>query len=50
MSHGGCCCGCGPIRRHFLTAKERQEHLEKYRDELKKEIAGIEEHIQELKD
>lgn len=29
--------------------KEEQERLEEYRDQLKKELAGVEERIQELK-
>ena len=49
LSHGACGLGCGPAKRRFFSAKEMQEHLVKYRDELKKEIAGLEEHIQEFK-
>lgn len=46
----GCCgCGCGPFVRRFISAKEEEERLEEYRDQLKKELAGVEEHIQELK-
>ncbi|MBU4227431.1 hypothetical protein KJ987_04190 [bacterium] len=46
----GCCgCGCGMFFRRFISAKEEQERLEEYRDQLKKELVGIEEHIQELK-
>jgi len=45
----GCGCGCGPSFRRFVSAKEEQERLEDYRDQLKKELAGVEEHIQELK-
>ncbi len=55
----GCCCGdghghkavashcCGPSRR-FITKEERREKLEKYKDQLKKELTGLEEHLQEL--
>lgn len=49
----GCSCGCGgcgcstPFRR-FISAKEEQERLEEYKEQLKKEIAGVEEYIQEL--
>ena len=55
----GCCCGeesghkavashcCGPSRR-FATKEERRERLEKYKDQLKKELTGVEEHLQEL--
>lgn len=46
----GCCgCGCGPFFRRFVSAKEEVERLEEYRDQLKKELAGLEERIQELK-
>ena len=46
----GCCrCGCGPSFRRFLSSKEEQEGLETYKDELKKELAGVEERIKELK-
>ncbi len=49
LSHGTCCCGCGPITRRFMSEREKQERLEKYKEELKNEIDGIEERIQELK-
>ena len=46
----GCCgCGCGSSFRRFFSSKEEQECLENYRDQLKKELAGVEEHIRELK-
>ncbi len=44
-----CGCGCGVLFRRFISAKEKQERLEDYKEELKKELAGIEERIQELK-
>ena len=48
--HSSC---CGPRRersfRRFVSAKEEQEQLEEYRDELQKELSGVEERIQELK-
>jgi len=43
-----CGCGCGPFPRRFITAKEKEERLEEYREQLKKELEGLEEHIQEL--
>ncbi len=56
----GCSCGddkhghkavashcCGPTR-HFISKAERRESLEKYRDQLKKELTGLEEHLQDL--
>ncbi len=46
----GCCgCGCGPSFRSFFSVKEEQERLELYRDQLKKELDGVEECIKELK-
>ena len=46
----GCCgCGCGTFVRRFITAKEKEERLEGYREQLKKELEGVEERIQELK-
>jgi hypothetical protein len=45
----GCCCGCGTFPRRFFAAKEKEDRLQKYADELKKELAGVEEHIRELK-
>lgn len=46
----GCCgCGCGPSFRRFISAKEEAERLEEYRNQLKKELAGVEEYVQELK-
>jgi hypothetical protein len=45
----GCGCGCGTFTRRFISAKEEEERLEEYREQLKKELAGVEERIQELK-
>lgn len=45
----GCGCGCGPSFRRFFSSKEEQECLEAYSDELRKELAGVEERIEELK-
>lgn len=46
----GCCgCGCGPAFRSFFSVKEDQERLKSYKDQLKKELAGVEECIKELK-
>ena len=41
-----CCCH-GPSR-HFITKAERKEALEQYKDQLKKELTGVEEHLQEM--
>ena len=48
----GCSCGCcghGTFSRRFISAKEKMEMLEKYKDQLTKELAELEKHIQELK-
>ncbi len=46
----GCCgCGCGPSFRRFFSFKEEKECLETYKDQLKKELEGVKEHIKELK-
>ena len=34
------CCGCGRFFRRFISAKEKIECLEEYRDQLKKELEG----------
>lgn len=40
----GCCSGnMGFGFRRFYTKEERREHLEHYRDQLKKELEAIEE-------
>lgn len=43
----GCsCCGGGPsVRRRYLSSKERKDMLEKYREELKNELQGLDEEI-----
>lgn len=46
----GCCgCGCGPSFRSFFSSKEELEGLETYKDQLKKELAGVEECLKEFK-
>jgi FtsZ-binding cell division protein ZapB len=49
MGMFGCGCGCGPLLRRFFFSKEEQERLETYKNQLKKELAGVEERIKELK-
>ena len=39
---------CCTVPRRFKTKKERQEVLEEYRDQLRNELAGVEERIKEL--
>ncbi len=44
-----CDCGCGLSFRKFFSSREELEYLENYRDQLKKELAGVEEHLGKLK-
>ncbi len=45
----GCCgCGCGPWPRRFIAPAEEKEMMERYRDSLKNELAGLEERLKEL--
>ena len=47
---GQCGCGCGGFfHRHYFSRQEEKERLEEYRDELKKELAGVEERLREHK-
>jgi len=48
MRDYNCGCGCGTPFRRFVSSKEEQERLEGYSDQLKKELAGVEERIKEL--
>jgi hypothetical protein len=43
----GCCCGMG--FRRFISPAEELERLRDYLEELKKEKAGVEARIHELK-
>ncbi len=46
----GCCsCGCAGSFRRFYSSQEELECLEAYRDELVKELAGVDERLSELK-
>ncbi len=46
----GCCgCGCGSSFRRFFSSQEKKECLESYRDQLEKELAGVEERIKQGK-
>ncbi len=50
---GPCTCGCwgsGAPVRCFFSSKEQEEWLENYRDQLKKELAGVEERLKECKE
>jgi predicted transcriptional regulator len=49
-----CGCGChgeshGHHKRRFLTKEEKIERLQKYAEELQKEVAAVQEHIKELR-
>lgn len=46
QSLAGSCCG---VSRRFATKAEQREALEAYRTDLKKELAGLEERLAELK-
>jgi hypothetical protein len=48
--HDLCHCGCGSVFRHFITAEEEKKQLEEYKEQLKKELQGVEECIQDIKD
>lgn len=51
-AHGSECCEpscCGPFVRRFATAGEQREKLESYMETLKKELAGVQERLEELK-
>lgn len=48
-SHGFCGCGCGSFPRRFVSGKEERERLERYKDQLKKELEGVDERLEELK-
>jgi len=43
------CCQGQPHGRRFLTKEEKIKRLENYAEELKKEIAAVDERIKELK-
>ena len=43
-----CCSCCEPGFRKFITNAEKLEKLEKYKEQLEKELAGVEEHISAL--
>lgn len=49
VSSDDCCCDVGGFQRRFVSKKEELERLETYRDHLKKELEGVDEHLQDLK-
>ncbi len=50
MGHG-CCCGPGGFGgwRRFITPAEEMEGLLNYKEQLQKELAGVEARLKELK-
>jgi len=50
MGMGGCCGGGHGMGggRKFFTKEEKKAHLEAYRDNLKQELAGVEEVLKNL--
>jgi len=48
-NHGcGCHNGGSGFQRSFISPAEEKEKLEKYKDELKKELAGVEEQLKKV--
>ena len=51
---GDCCCGGGDCHdlghgpRKVLTKEEKLAHLKNYKEDLKKELAAVDESIEEL--
>lgn len=43
-----CGCGCTGFPRRFLSAQEEKTKLEEYQEQLKKELAGVQECINKL--
>ena len=49
---GHCGCGCGCVEffpRLYFSREEERDWLEKYKDELKKELIAVEERLKEFK-
>lgn len=46
MGHHGCCC-CFP--RRYYSAQEEKERLQRYKDQLEKELAGVVEELKKMK-
>lgn len=44
----GCCgCGCGPFSRRFFSKSEKIGKMENYRDQLKLELAAVEDQLKQ---
>ena len=48
MHQASSCCCCG-FPRQFISPEERREQLEKYREQLKKELGGVERALEKMK-
>jgi radical SAM superfamily enzyme YgiQ (UPF0313 family) len=45
----GCCgCECGTLNRRFISRKEELDSLKEYKEEIVRELAGVEERMLEL--
>jgi len=44
-----CECGCMPPFRRYYSSEEELERLETYREQLKKELDGVEERIGKMR-
>jgi hypothetical protein len=49
MRGGECCCEPSEFQRRFITKEEELEKLQAYREQLRKELEGIEEHLKDIK-
>ncbi|WP_406655522.1 hypothetical protein V7O62_06950 [Methanolobus sp. ZRKC2] len=50
LKHASACeCECGHSFRRFVSAREKQELLEDYKDQLEKELAAVNECLGEIK-
>lgn len=45
----GDCCGSSQFSRRFFSSEEEKTILEEYKEQLSKELAGVEEQISKLK-
>ncbi|WP_321430294.1 hypothetical protein [uncultured Methanolobus sp.] len=53
LKHGSACeceCECGHSFRRYVSSKEKQEHLEEYKNQLEKELTAVDEQLAEIKD
>jgi hypothetical protein len=50
LGPGAFCCPPKFFLRRFVSCREKHEHLEEYKSHLEKELDGVKERIQELKE